>query len=378
MKFFDKLESNEKLKDAYMKRKEFMNDVIGISGTNGKTTTTKLIYELLNEDYNVNKTHENSNSFVGLPWCINKYFKLNADIWLTEIGISKENDMENLIEFINPNIRILTNIQQAHTLNFNSLLDYQKEKMDLFTYKLTPSSILILNYYDKLIRTIKIPLNVKTIICGPKSNNDVSIISHNINSDYISSTAEFRTIKGKIRISYKGICYHTAVNMCLAIACALIFKIDINNIQKKLESFEFYNSRGNIIKKNKFIIYNFAYNCNPSSLKGNLESFKKIQSGNKLIVLGDMFELSNNKEESIKIINYCLKITCNIACCSSIYNKILSQKKNYNLDLLALNINHLKKKIKDFIKKNKMTFIFIQGSNQSKISEIAEYLISII
>jgi len=210
--------------NAIKKREKFNNKVISVTGTSGKTTTCKFIYDILKNFNKVNKTHENSNSFLGIPWCLNKYFELDSDYWIIEIGISKPNEMKKLVEFVKPDIRIITNIGNAHTLNFtNGIHDYINEKLE-FTKNISSNSVLIINNDDNILNNIRFK-NINVIKCGTSDTDDVRLI------EYISG---IKTSVIKIKYNEKiyifkinGIGKHNAMNLCLAIGCAIYLKIEI-------------------------------------------------------------------------------------------------------------------------------------------------------
>jgi UDP-N-acetylmuramoyl-tripeptide--D-alanyl-D-alanine ligase len=366
---------NEKMSAAHYKRNLFKKDIISVSGTNGKTTTTKLIYEILNKSFKVDKTHPNSNSLIGIPWCINKYFNLDSDYWIIEMGINKENEMDTLLALVKPNIRILTNIGKAHTSNFENDQGYINEKIKFIENNLEDNTILILNNYNKIIRDLEIKnKNITILTSGASKNDNVKILKYKLNDNNVSSYVEIETIKGIIKINYEGINKHMAQNICLAIVYPIYLNIPLNEIEENLNNFAMYNNRGNIIIKKKFILYNFSYNCNPTSINSNLQDFERTKSNNKLIILGDMYEIRNILIESNEVIKLCSKITSNIASESTKYNNILKEFKHNN-SLISLNLNNLKKNLYNFIKNQKQQIlIFIQGSSQSKMSEIVDYL----
>lgn len=360
---------------------KFKNDIVSVTGTNGKTTTLKMIYDILSNYTTVNKTHKNSNSKLGIPWCIHNYFDLNSKYWLIEIGINKPNEMDMLVKMVKPNIRILSSIGIAHNLNFKSDEDYFNEKLKFVENDLNDNTVIILNNYNIIIKkyhnTIKNKnKNIKILTCGNSYYDDVRLIKQTINSNNISSYAEILTKNGIIKVNYNGISTHTAINMCLAVTFAIYINVPLDIIQTNLNNFNLYQHRGKIIVKQKFILYDYSYNGNLSSISANLKDFQKIKSNNKLIILGDLNEIINSIDYSKDIIKLSLQITRNIATESNIYNEILkTYSNNYNRHLNLNNLNNLKQNISDYIKKQQnMVYIFIQGSNKSNMIEIAEYL----
>jgi len=353
--------------DAIQKRNKYKNKIISVTGTSGKTTTCKFIYDILKNFSIVNKTHRNSNSFLGIPWCINKYFNINADYWIIEIGISKPNEMETLVKFINPDIRIITNIGIAHTLNFkNGINDYIKEKLE-FTKNMSEDSVLIINNDDSILNNYSFT-NLNIIKCGTRNNDDIQLI------DYISNNT---TSNVKIKYNNKiyifkinGVGKHNALNLCFAIACATYLKIPLELIENTCTKFDLYDYRGKITINKNIYLYDHCYNCSLTSIINNLLYFKEINVENKIIILGDMEELDDSLNNHNMILSKALEITNNILIYSiNTFKNIL----NNNFKLFE-DHNFLKNYIKEIINFEKEYYIFIQGSNSSNLNLISDFI----
>ena len=356
---------------AIEKRNIYNNKVISVTGTCGKTTTCKFIYDILKHFNKVNKTHENSNSFIGIPWCLNKHFELSSEYWIIEIGISKENEMKQLVQLVKPDIRIITNIGIAHTLNFtNGITGYINEKLE-FTKNISQNSVLIINNDDNILNNI-IFENINVIRCGTSNNDDVQLIDYF--SDNIKSIVKIKYNNNISTFKINGIGKHNALNLCLAIGCAVYLKISIQSIEKVCKNFELYEYRGNIIKNNNIYLYDHSYNCSVTAILSNLSYFKELNVENKIIILGDIEEIENSVKIHNDILLNCFEITNNVLIYSINKYKEITNDNNYNLILFEkheiLN-TYLKEIIKDNTKK---FYIFIQGSNSSNLKYISDYI----
>jgi len=277
------------IENCIEKRNKYENNVISVTGTCGKTTTCKMIYDILKNIYTIDKTHENRNSFVGIPNSINYDFNLKSNLWLVEIGIGGLDQMNSLTFLVKPNIRIITNVLVSHTHKNFTPKQYQTEKLK-FIKNLPPNTVVIINNDDKLISSQKFNDDIVVIRCGSKSSDDVQLVSYAICDDNISSVINIK-IKDKTEISninfkLNGIGYHNAFNVCLAIGCAIYLNVPIDTIQKSINNFDFYSNRGKIILKPNYILYDYSYNCVYNACYKNLETFKKIKNKNKLIIFG--------------------------------------------------------------------------------------------
>jgi UDP-N-acetylmuramoyl-tripeptide--D-alanyl-D-alanine ligase len=364
---------------------QFKKPIISMTGSCGKTTTCKMIQEMLQHRYIVNKTHENSNSMLGIPWCVNTYFKNDADIWLIELGISKPNDMDKLMEMVTPTIRIMTNVCNAHVSNFSSLKEYQTEKLKFLDY-IQENDVAIINNDDPVLSTYMndnvFPPSVKIINCGSKDTDDVQFIKHSINSNCMSSTVTIRINRDKSLITFNldGINEHNAFNCCLAVGCAIHFNIPIDTIKKTLNKFKLYKHRGLIVTNPKFTIYDHTYNGVNHAFMKNIESFKCLHSKNKLIILG-ISETSThviNMDHVIQIIEHSLKVTNKIIIyttpeCSTLLSMI--QQMYFKNIFFANSFDIVIEKIRLLSSLEKLD-IYIQGDHYLKLFDLVNKLIA--
>ena len=355
---------NSQIDQALIKRNKFKNPVISITGTCGKTTTTKFIYDIFNNFYDVDKTTLESNSFVGIPHCINKYFRLNSNYWIIELGISKKNDMDNLLKLVQPDIRVLSKIGIAHTEYFDSESDYFKEKLK-FIDNSNENTIFIINGDDKIINSHVFPKKCVIIKCGFNKNNDIRITNFQAND--INSVAEIQYKNDKAKFLINGLGKYNALNLSLAIGCAISQNISFNDIKNKCKNFNLYDNRGNIIynKDKSIFLLNHTYNSSFSAVKSNLEYLRNIdKSKNILIILGDMAELQKIDERHEEILKQALDITDNVIIFSILFYKRVIMDKKYNCKLFddeglfqECVLNHVKQ-----IKKP--LYIFLQTGNE--------------
>ena len=371
-----------------VKRNQYKNTVISVTGSCGKTTVCKMIYDIMNNYTTIDKTHENSNSFLGIPWCINKLFNLNSKYWLIEIGISHKDEMTRLINMVNPDIRAITNIGIAHTGNFiGGHNDYINEKLN-FVRNLPINSTLIINNDDIILSNFKYQDNIKIIRCGTKPTDDIQLISYYMNNDNMTSNLEIKINNNcsnnyLIKIKMNGLGKYNALNMCIAIGCTLSLSIPVTVIRNKLNNFIFYENRGEIICNNtrsyNIFLYNYSYNCAFTSIINNLDEFNKIKSSNRIIILGDMMELDNPLYYHDKILSTCINITLNnnILVYSTNYYKYTIYRKPelYKGMHIFDNINNIINMLDFIIKANNCDiYIFVQGSNNSRLYQVANFV----
>ncbi len=326
--------------------------VIALTGSNGKTTTKELFKSIIEIKYNTVCTDGNLNNHIGVPLSLLK-IKPDTEIAIIEMGASNFGEIEFLTSLTQPDIGYITNFGKAHLEGFIDLDGVIKAKTELYNWLIKNNKTLLINHDD--IEQKKF-LNNNTISFGNNDNSNYHFV--NISKNYVS-------------VKYNGITLNTNLygdynfsNLCAAISIGLNFKIDINDISKKLKNFNLSINRSEFIEKNNKKIILDAYNANPTSMKSAIESFEKI-NGNKMVILGDMYELGKYEEkEHEKVIKLCnLK---KIDKCIFI-GQIFYRLKNNNSS------NYFYKNKGDFFENNKQineTNILIKGSRGMKMEEI--------
>tara|TARA_X000000368_G_scaffold64682_1_gene46102 strand:+ start:285 stop:1562 length:1278 start_codon:yes stop_codon:yes gene_type:complete len=326
--------------------------VIALTGSNGKTTTKELFKAVIEIKYNTVCTDGNLNNHIGVPLSLLK-IKPNTEIAIIEMGASNFGEIEFLTNLTHPDIGYITNFGKAHLEGFIDLDGVIKAKTELYNWLIKNNKTLLINHDD--IEQKKF-LNNNSISFGNNNNSNYHFV--NISKNYVS-------------IKYNGITVNTNLygdynfsNLCAAISIGLNFKIDINDISKKLKNFNLSINRSEFIEKNNKKIILDAYNANPTSMKSAIESFEKID-GNKMVILGDMYELGKHEEkEHEKVIKLCN--SKKIDKCIFIGN-IFYRLKNNNSS------NYFYKNKDDFFENNNQineTSILIKGSRGMKMEEI--------
>ena len=289
-------------KDILLKlAKEWMSlfniPIIAITGSNGKTTTKEMLVEIFKSKFKINYSKGNYNSLIGLP--VNTFeFSLDADYTIVEMGASKPNEINELCKIIKPDLSLITNIHEAHIGNFNSFDDLVKTKTAIF--KNTDINGIIFENFDDI--------NIKNFC--KKIKNRVSFSLKNKNVDFFGL---WKTEKGKKtffinnqKIYNQNLNEIMAKNIIASYAIASSKGISHNQIIDTLKRFTFLKGRGQIIKRNGYLIVDDTYNANYESFKAGINSFMKLShKGRKILVIGDMKELGKKAKDShINLGNY--------------------------------------------------------------------------
>ncbi|WP_310378524.1 UDP-N-acetylmuramoyl-tripeptide--D-alanyl-D-alanine ligase [Flavobacterium sp.] len=256
--------------------------IIALTGSNGKTTTKELIQVVLSKKYNVKATQGNYNNHIGVPLTILS-FSNETEIGIVEMGANHQKEIEFLCEIAQPNYGYITNFGKAHLDGFGGFQGVIKGKSEMYQY---------------LIETKKeVFVNLDDAIQEEKTRNLTRYtFSHNkhpatVNIDSIEANPFVAISALGTEINSKLIGLYNANNINAALTIGFHFGVAIDDIKSAIENYIPDNNRSQMIVKNSNEIILDAYNANPSSMSVALENFIQLDKPNKLIIIGDMFEL---------------------------------------------------------------------------------------
>ena len=278
-------------------REELSIPIIGITGTNGKTTSKELIHNILKSEFNSYATKGNLNNHIGVPLSILE-INHNHEIAIIEMGANHKKEIHFLCNIAKPTHGVITNIGSAHLEGFKDFQGVIETKNELFSFIKEDGGCLFLNNDDDLL--VRLAKDIRKISYGVNSNLNISISS---NTPFLNVEWKDTIINSKLIGDYQF------YNISLALCIGYYFNISKQNIKLAIESYIPKNNRSEIKETENNTIIMDAYNANPSSMKAMLDSFAKQNYNNKLCILGDMLELGNhsNKEHD-KIIELCNKL----------------------------------------------------------------------
>jgi len=270
--------------------------VIALTGSNGKTTTKELMYHILKTKYNVVCTSGNLNNHIGVPLSLLQ-IKESTEFAVIEMGANNFGEIEFLTNLVKPNIGYITNFGLAHLEGFNDLKGVIKGKTELYNWLIENNRKILIN--DDDVEQKKF-ICENTVLFG--KNNNINYQFEQIISDYISLKINDVIIETQLYGNYNF------SNVCAAITLGLENKIQLEEISKSLKNYSSENNRSQIISKNNSKIIMDAYNANPTSVKGALESLSYLDNS-KLAIIGDMLELGKAEIiEHDKIVKYALDL----------------------------------------------------------------------
>ena len=264
-------------------RKNLNSIIIGLTGSNGKTTTKELIHAVLKTTFKTIATVGNLNNHIGVPLTLLNLDK-TTEFGIIEMGANHLKEIELLSAIALPDYGYITNIGKAHLEGFGSEENILIGKTELYKHIEKKQGSVFINYEDqKLLNEAQ---NISRIEFSKNDNTT------NYKIKFLSSDPFVKVRYKDTEITSNLIGEYNYTNIAASIAIGLHFKVSIKNIKTAIESYVPKINRSELIEtKNNRLILD-AYNANPSSMRAALENFEKTSTNKtKIVVLGDMFEL---------------------------------------------------------------------------------------
>lgn len=282
-------------------RRRFDIPVIGITGTNGKTTTKELIAAVLGEKYNVMYTRGNFNNDVGVPKTL---FSLRPEheIAVVEMGASHPGDIKALVDYVEPTCGLITNVGRAHLQGFGSFEGVKRTKGELYDFLESHNGLLFLNESNPDLMEMAVQRDFGRIISygrdeGGNVEGEVIDCSPFLNFRWRQHLHAGQMPANAYEVETHLIGAYNLDNMLAAIAVGLHFGVSPAQINHALGHYIPSNNRSQLetTEHNRLIVD--AYNANPSSMAAAIDNFKLMKAERKMAILGDMLELGAVSDE---------------------------------------------------------------------------------
>lgn len=293
----DTLETLQEL--ARFHRRQLDTKIIGITGTNGKTTTKELIAAVLKQKYNTHFTQGNFNNHIGVPLTLLQ-LKPEHEIGVIEMGANHPGEIKMLSEIALPDFGIITNVGKAHLEGFGSFEGVMKTKAELYDFIHAENRKIFLNTGNE---------NLLEMANNSGFSDRKGVLPYCLNSDIENKLATGKVIssspllemqcitsKGGFDVKTQLIGTYNAENVLAAVSIGTFFDIPNEKIKFALESYQPQNNRSQFTQteKNKLIID--AYNANPTSMQAAVLNFAVMEAENKTLIIGDMLELGGQSD----------------------------------------------------------------------------------
>ena len=360
-------------------RRQFQIPVIGITGTNGKTTTKELVKAVLSEKYNVLATEGNFNNDVGVPKTLLRLNK-EHEIAIVEMGASHPGDIKTLAETAEPTCGIITNVGRAHLQGFGSFEGVIKTKGELYDYLRTREDGLVFLNADN------------DYLCDLLSEDDslwVTPYSTDVEKQYECISGEviecspflkFRWRKPLMELEETGastkwhkiqthlVGAYNIDNLLAAVAVGINFEVDRKQICHALENYVPTNNRSQLVQTEHNRLIVDAYNANPSSMAAALQNFMLMEAKHKMVILADMLELGEcSGEEHQAIVDMLGEMQLDqVWLVGGEFAKTTGHYRHF------ANVEEVKKALAD--ERPEGYTILIKGSNSNRLYQLPELL----
>ncbi len=262
--------------------------VIGITGSNGKTTTKELITAVLSRKGKVHSTTGNLNNHIGVPLTI---LRTPADTayLVIEMGANHTGEIASLCETAMPTHGIITNIGNAHIEGFGSYENVIKAKSELYRWLRRSDGIALFNEQDDLLRELIYTITHKAVPYSDPSGTDL-IVSESVNdSPLLNVRADFEGHHYAFTTNLFG--SYNLDNIRAAMATGVFFEVPFMEIIDAISLYQPSNNRSQLLKTGDNLLICDSYNANPSSMAKALKAFSELSADKKMVILGDMLEL---------------------------------------------------------------------------------------
>lgn len=344
-------------------RRQLKTPVIGITGTNGKTTTKELISTVLSRKFNTLYTEGNFNNHIGVPLTLLRLTK-EHEMAVVEMGANHPGEIKTLVHIAEPDYGIITNVGKAHLQGFGSFEGVIRTKGELYDFLRDKggATIFIQNENPCLNgiaegltcvrygQTVGLYVSGELISCSPflSFRWTAEGVSHEVNTHLIGS--------------------YNLDNMLAAAAIGRYFGVSDDDISSALASYLPHNNRSQLKETadNKLIVD--AYNANPTSMMAALKNFRQVEAPHKMVILGDMKELGEaSREEHQKVVDYLKE--CGFDRVVLVGPEFAAATHSYQT------FQHVDEVLADIrMHKPQGYYILIKGSNSMKLSQLPECL----
>lgn len=277
-------------------RRTMGTTIVGITGTNGKTTTKELIAAVLKKKYHILYTQGNLNNHIGVPLTLLQ-LSANHELAIVEMGANHIGDIKELVEIAEPDYGVITNVGLAHLQGFGSLEGVIRTKGELYDYlRTTERRAIFLNNDNEHLCTIADGLTA--VRYGQTADSSLSVYGELIACDpYL----HLRWKSGAVvwnEVATQLIGSYNLDNALCAAAVGCFFGVSEDNVSAALAEYVPTNNRSQLTKTERNTLIVDAYNANPTSMRAALDNFARMEVPRKMAILGDMKELGEATGEA--------------------------------------------------------------------------------
>lgn len=301
------LESLQKL--ALHHRRQFDCPVIGITGSNGKTTTKELVSAVLGSHYRTHFTAGNLNNHIGVPLTLLS-MPLETEVAVIEMGANHVGEIDFLCRLVEPTHGLITNIGKAHLEGFGGLAGVKRAKSELFRWLIRKNGLIFLNLDEKFLPALARRARKKIeFMCSGQPDPSRIPLETKLISEKPFLKIGFLDGSQILEIQTQLVGRYNFSNLMTAVALGRYFKVPSDKIRAAIEGYLPSNMRSQLVERQSNTFLLDAYNANPTSMKNALENFSKMTARRKIAILGDMRELGpDSRTEHLQILKQAKKL----------------------------------------------------------------------
>ncbi|WP_026707069.1 UDP-N-acetylmuramoyl-tripeptide--D-alanyl-D-alanine ligase [Flavobacterium frigidarium] len=336
--------------------------IIALTGSNGKTTTKELINVVLSQKFNTKATVGNLNNHIGVPLTLLS-FNETTEIGIVEMGANHKKEIEFLCSLATPDYGYITNFGKAHLEGFGGIEGVIQGKSEMYNYLQANNKLAFINLDDKI--QVERTKNIRNYSYG------VNNLKADININAIAADPLVTVSALDKTISSNLIGLYNATNINAAITIGTYFDVSSNQIKIALENYTPANNRSQLLNKESNKIILDAYNANPSSMAVAITNFAQLEDKNKIMILGDMFELGEESQIEHQLIVQKAQEATDIKChfIGSLFYKCRQSS-------LLLHYHETFEDFENYFKETKITdsTLLIKGSRGMKLERVLNIL----
>ena len=345
-------------------RRQLNIPVIAIVGSNGKTTSKELISSVLSQTKNILFTPGNFNNHIGLPLTL-LMLKESHQMAVIEMGANHVKENALLCEIALPDFGIVTNNGKDHLEGFGSIEGVIESNKELYDYLKEHQGTAFVNVHDQQLVEMSAGLE-NCITYAANHGTHEMIAEFSCYAKSLQPTIKFELEGLEIESQLSG--DYNFDNIMAAVSIGLYFGLTPEDVKKGIESYRPTNLRSQLIQKEKNKIFLDAYNANPSSMELSIRNFMNMEGENKLLILGDMFEMGKYEaEEHQALADHCKSLSnVEVWLVGKAFHRTQSTFRKFETTT----------EVQAFLNEQVLDsrFIFLKGSRGMKLESLIEYI----
>ena len=272
--------------------------VIGLTGSNGKTTSKELLNAVLSKKFKTHSTPGNLNNHIGVPLTILSIDD-TIEVAVVEIGANHLGEIALLCTIARPTHGFITNIGKAHVGAFGGFENIIRAKTELYQHLVETQGTVFINSTDAILANMKWRFPSPVLYPGPGDYLHIELAKDGPYVQYKNESGEI--VQTQLTGAYNF------TNIAAALCVGKFFGVEANLADQAVREYTPSNMRSQVVKKGSNTIILDAYNANPSSMEAAIKNLSSMRSDSKIAILGDMFELEEESESEHRAIGKLLK-----------------------------------------------------------------------